>query len=35
MTKEVNSIPFFDSPYLIYKGKSWNVILYRNNQSYF
>ncbi len=34
MAKEVNPIPFFDSPYLIYEGRSWNVILHRDNQSY-
>jgi diadenosine tetraphosphate (Ap4A) HIT family hydrolase len=31
---EVNSIPFFDSPYVIYEGKHWNIILHRDNQSY-
>ena len=34
MSQEIKSIPFFDSPYLIYEGRSWNVILHRDNQSY-
>lgn len=31
---EVNTIPFFDSKYVIHEGHSWNVILHRDNQSY-
>ncbi len=27
-------IPFFDSPYVIYEGVFWNIILHRDNQSY-
>lgn len=34
MSDQVNIIPFFDSPYLIHEGRSWNVILHRDNQSY-
>ncbi len=30
----VNQIPFFDSPYPIYEGRAWNVILHRDNQSF-
>jgi diadenosine tetraphosphate (Ap4A) HIT family hydrolase len=33
-SSKVNEIPFFDSPYVIYEGRAWNVILHRDNQSY-
>lgn len=33
-SQKVNKIPFFDSPYVIYQGRAWNVILHRDNQSY-
>jgi diadenosine tetraphosphate (Ap4A) HIT family hydrolase len=34
MPSEVNKIPFFDSPYVLHEGRSWNAILHRDNQSY-
>jgi diadenosine tetraphosphate (Ap4A) HIT family hydrolase len=34
MSHKVNPIPFIDSPYVVYEGRAWNVILHRDNQSY-
>ena len=33
MAKSIE-VPFFDSEHVLYKGKYWDVILHRDNQSY-